>query len=702
MSKQQLQLELNSNQTREALIQRLSELGYERVNMVIEPGTFAVKGSIVDVFAVNQNQPVRCDFFGGGIDRLSSFRIDTQRSIRDIESTKIDEVGISNIKSLNFDTRLLDSELISNIQDGDYVVHERYGIGIFKGFCRLTVAGNEGEYIFIQFKGTDKLYMPLEQIPLLHRYAGSDAKPKLNPLYDGSWEKTRLKAHRSLKLIAEEIYQMYKDRMKIKGFACLPDTEEQIALEADFPFQETPDQLKAIKDVKADMESPRPMDRLVCGDVGFGKTEVILRAAVKAALNMKQVMVLVPTTILAEQHFHTFHIRCKGLGVSVSAMSRMKTAKQNRDVLNRLKNHDLDIVIGTHRLLQKDIEFKDLGLVIIDEEQRFGVKHKEKIKHMASNIDILTTTATPIPRTLYMSLTGSKSMSVLATPPPGRMPIRTIVSEFSNHLITDAVNFEMNRGGQVFFLHNNIQQLETIRAQLKTWLPECRVRIAHGQMTGAQLDDVMVAFYRHEFDLLLSTTIIENGLDIQNANTIIINRADRMGLSQIHQIRGRVGRSSIQAYAYVLFPLEAQLTPDSKERLQALKEAVGLGVGYQLAMKDLEIRGAGTLLGEKQSGHLTAIGFDLYCKLLEKNLKQVRGINVSDETLMQLKDSPNVFIPSSYIPDPQERLAMYQRLLTVKSNIQLKRLVLECKDRYGELNQKMIDFIKIIEEQLVI
>ena len=301
-----------------------------------------------------------------------------------------------------------------------------------------------------------------------------------------------------------------------------------------------------------------------------------------------------------------------------------------------------------------------------------------------------------------MSLTGSKAMSVLETPPPGRVPIRTIVSEYSNHLITDAVNFELKRGGQVFFLHNNIQQLETIRAQLHTWLPDCRVRIAHGQMTATELDDVMVAFYRHEFDLLLSTTIIENGLDIQNANTIIINRADRMGLSQIHQIRGRVGRSSVQAYAYILFPLEAQLTPDSKERLQALKEAVGLGVGYQLAMKDLEIRGAGTLLGEKQSGHLTAIGFDLYCKLLEKNLKQVRGVSVPDDPLLQLKDSPNVFIPSSYISDPQERLAMYQRLLTVKNNVQLKRLVLECKDRYGELSQKMIDFVKIIEQQLVI
>jgi transcription-repair coupling factor (superfamily II helicase) len=351
-------------------------------------------------------------------------------------------------------------------------------------------------------------------------------------------------------------------------------------------------------------------------------------------------------------------------------------------------------------LLQKDVKCKDLGLVIIDEEQRFGVKHKEKIKHMASNIDILTTSATPIPRTLYMSLTGSKSMSVLETAPPGRVPIRTIISEFSNHLITDAVNFELNRGGQVFFLHNNIQQLETIRAQLHTWLPECRVKIAHGQMSAAELDKVMVAFYKHEFDLLLSTTIIENGLDIQNANTIIINRADRMGLSQIHQIRGRVGRSSTQAYAYILFPLEAQLTPESKERLQALKEAVGLGVGYQLAMKDLEIRGAGTLLGEKQSGHLTAIGFDLYCKLLEQNLKKVRGIKVTDDALLQLKDCPNVFIPSSYIEDPQERLAMYQRMLTVKSSIQLKRLVLECKDRYGELNKKMLDFVAIIQGQL--
>ncbi|MEC8677478.1 MAG: transcription-repair coupling factor [Candidatus Margulisiibacteriota bacterium] len=702
MSKKAISVAINSSIDRDSLIESLILLGYERSSMVIEQGAYAVKGSIVDVFPSNQNQPLRFDFFSGNLDRLTSFRLDTQRSITELQETSIAPYDSLAMKRLDFDNRLLSSEVMANIQDNDYVVHERYGIGIYKGFTRLNVGDQEGEYVLIHFKGKDKLYMPLDQIPLIHRYSGSEANPRLNGLYDGGWERTRRQAHRELKKIAEDIYAMFKTRQKVTGFSFLPDTEDQLTFEMTFPFEETPDQARAIADVKKDMESDTPMDRLICGDVGFGKTEVILRAAVKAALNLKQVMVLVPTTILCEQHYNTFTERLKEMDLSVGIVSRLKSTTHNKKTINAFNHHKLDILIGTHRLLSDDVSPHDLGIIIVDEEQRFGVKHKEKIKAMSNNIDILTTSATPIPRTLYMSLTGAKAISTLATPPKGRVPIHTIIAEYSLDVIKDAIQKELNRGGQVYFLHNHIDELPIIESTLKELFPDLRIGIAHGQMKASQLEDVMMRFYNQTFDLLLCTTIIENGLDIQNANTIIINRADRLGLSQIHQIRGRVGRCSIQAYAYIFFPNIKDLTEESTGRLQALKEAVGLGVGYQLAMKDLEIRGAGTLLGEKQSGHLTSIGFDLYCKLLEENIKKVRGERLDDSVFISLKDHPNVFIPASYIPDAKERLAMYQRLLKSKNRMNLKKLQLECVDRYGKLPKRMVDFIQSIDVQLSI
>ena len=564
---------------RDEMIQSLLDLGYERSSMVIEQGTYSVKGSVVDVFPINQNQPIRCDFFGDGIDRLTSFRVENQRSIRDIESTQINSVDDSFVKRLTVDFRVLDSELMSNIREGDYVVHERYGIGVFSGFIRLVVSEKEGEYVFIQFKGSDKLYMPLDQIPLLHKYVGSEGNPRLNGLYDGRWSKVRQKAHRELQALAEDIYQLYKARQQVRGFSFAPDSDEQLAFELACPFKETEDQLAAIRDIKRDMESSRPMDRLLCGDVGFGKTEVIFRAALKAVLSLKQVMILVPTTILAQQHYETFTKRCKGIDIHIACMSRLKSVQQNKAVAKGVANHDVDIVIGTHRLLQSDIRFNDLGLIVIDEEQRFGVTHKEKIQSMATHVDVLTTTATPIPRTLYMSLTGAKAVSKLNTPPPGRLPIHTVVSEYSTDLIAQAIQSELARGGQVYFLHNHVKELDQMRSVLESTVPDCRVHCAHGQMSAAELDDVMLTFYNHDCDVLLCTTIIENGLDVSNVNTVIINRADRLGLSQIHQIRGRVGRSNRQAYAYVLYPKEAALSDESKARLQVLKEAVGLGVG---------------------------------------------------------------------------------------------------------------------------
>ena len=408
---------LDTGHTRDDFIEMLVDLGYERSSMVIEQGTYSIKGSVVDVFPSNQNQPLRFDFFSGQLDRLTSFRPDTQRSIREIDTTQISAYDSTLVNRLDFQTRVLNSEVMANMSLNDYVVHERYGVGLFKGFTRLTVGTNEGEYVEIHYKGADKLYMPLDQIPLLHRYSGSETTPSLNGLYDGKWEKTRRNAHRALAEMAKNIYEMFKARQKVTGFGFEPDGDTQLAIEQTFPFDETPDQLKAIQDVKRDMEASRPMDRLVCGDVGFGKTEVMIRAAAKAALNLKQVMILVPTTILCEQHINTFKSRFSSFDIRVEGMSRLKTAKHNRSVIDGLKNHHIDIVIGTHRLLSDDVMFKDLGLVIVDEEQRFGVQHKEKIKAIATNIDILTTSATPIPRTLYMSLTGAKAMSVLATPP---------------------------------------------------------------------------------------------------------------------------------------------------------------------------------------------------------------------------------------------------------------------------------------------
>jgi transcription-repair coupling factor (superfamily II helicase) len=685
--------------SRDAVVQSLSDADYHRVGMVIERGTFSVKGSILDVFPINHNQPVRLDFFSDELAAIHSFRVDTQRTLSVIDSVSILPVDGDVPPVMNFENRVLNTDVMSNIQDGDYIVHERYGVGMFRGFQRLTVGDQDGEYILIHFKGSDKLYMPLDQVPLIHRYAGSHATPRLNGLYDGGWERTRKKAHRALTELAQGIYDMAKRRQRVPGFAFSPDTEDQLTFELKCPFKETPDQTRAIQDVKSDMEASTPMDRLVCGDVGFGKTEVILRAAAKAVFNLKQVIVLVPTTILCDQHYKTFKERFNGTKIVVQSVSRLRSTQHNRQVIQGVKDHTVDIVIGTHRLLSRDVVLHDLGLVIVDEEQRFGVTHKEKIKKMAEKVDILTTSATPIPRTLYMSLTGARAISSINTPPPGRKPIQTIIQEYSLRAIRAAIKREMDRGGQVYFLHNHIDELPMMASQLVHQMPGLRVQIAHGQMNASELEATMMAFYAHEFDVLLCTTIIENGLDIQTANTIIINRADRLGLSQIHQIRGRVGRCATQAYAYILFPSTTELGAESKDRLQALKEAVGLGVGYQLAMKDLEIRGAGTLLGEKQSGHLTAIGFDLYCKLLDQNLKKIRGERVDNTALISLKGHPNVFIPSHYIPDANERLAMYQRLLGVSNRMGLKRLQLECIDRYGKLPKRMTAFIESIGVQ---
>ncbi|MBT5855640.1 transcription-repair coupling factor [bacterium] len=685
-----------------ALLGKLDDLFYKRVTMVMEQGEYAVRGSIIDIFPVNHTSPVRLDYLGNDLERLNTFNIATQKSLDAVKSVKLESARDSSKYSvLERQKETIDKSVISDIQIGDYVVHEDYGIGIFKGLEKRQFGDREGEYVFIEYRATDKLYVPLEQIHLLHRYSGGDSKAKVNALYDGSWQRIKQKTKKALRELAVEVYEMIKKRQAVKGTAFTEDSEYQLDFDNAAGFELTLHQAEAWEAIKGNMEADTPMDRLICGDVGFGKTELLMRAAFKAVESQKQVAILVPTTILAEQHLRTFRKRFDPYPYRIEGMSRLKSDSQCRTIIKDIKTQKVDIVIGTHKLLQKSIEYADLGLLMVDEEQRFGVSHKERIKQIKANVDVLTTTATPIPRTLYMALTGAKEFSVLKTPPPNRKPIQTIVAERHEDLIKEAINQEFDRNGQIYYLYNVVRGLPAKEKEIKRLFPNARIGIAHGQMTPEALDTVMVAFYKHEIDILLCTTIIENGLDISNVNTVIIDRAEYLGLSQIHQIRGRVGRSSKQAYAYVFYSNEQALSEKAQKRLQAVKEAVTLGAGYQLAMKDLEIRGAGTLLGEKQHGHMTAIGFDLYCKLLEESVLRVKheGRPPRKPSIL-INASLKAYIPESYIENPRERLAMYQRLTSLETKDQSEDLLWELRDRYGEPPLIVTNLLKAIIAQL--
>ncbi|HET9919038.1 MAG TPA: transcription-repair coupling factor, partial [Ktedonobacteraceae bacterium] len=511
------------------------------------------------------------------------------------------------------------ASFLAEVNPGDYVVHQEHGIGRFDGLVRLNMTGVEREYLLIQYAGTDKLYIPTDQLDRVTRYIGmGDAVPALSKLGTTEWTRAKAKVKENVQDIARDLLRLYSVREATPGYAFPPDSEQPWLqeLEDAFAYEETPDQERAIEEVKADMERPRPMDRLVCGDVGYGKTEVALRAAFKAVLDQKQVAILVPTTVLALQHYNTFKERLKPYPVHVELLSRFRSEKEQKQVLEDLAIGKVDIVIGTHRLLQKDVVFLDLGLLVVDEEQRFGVTHKERLKQMRSEVDVLTMTATPIPRTLHMSLVNLRDMSVIETPPQERLPIRTTIREYDEDLIREAILREIDRGGQVFFVHNRVMGIQVIAQKLQKLLPEARIAVGHGQMAEDQLERVMMDFSSGEYDVLVSTTIIENGLDIPNANTIIVNNAAHFGLAQLYQLRGRVGRGTHQAYAYFLYNKDAKLTPIQEKRLRAIFEATELGAGFRIAMKDLEIRGAGNLLGAEQSGFMNSVGFDLYSKLL--------------------------------------------------------------------------------------
>jgi len=807
------------------LIKKLIDLGYNRFDIVGERGEFSVRGGIIDVFPLNQEQPVRMELVGDRIESIRTFDPYNQRSTSKIEETTIlsaaetfetpifeyladntyiilDEMlALSRIAAelkeesplyLDFEqvkdharlelsyflsegeeevftspqsyisrfenippTSIIVSrhaerlkeelpelniirgelrggfifennvvitdrelfgeeiapraakpagregvadELLSDLKIGDFVVHENYGIGIYQGMQSLELDEVKQEYLLIEYLGEDKLYVPPHMIGLVEKYAGGgDAKPRLSRLGTQEWLRTRGRVKKALRDMTRELLELYAAREKLTGNAFPPDDLWQKELEATFPFEETPDQIRAIIEVKKDMESPQPMDRLVCGDVGYGKTEVAIRAATKAVSAGKQVAVLAPTTILVEQHYNNFKQRFKNLPFIVEMLSRFRGVKEQKTVVKSLAAGAVDVVIGTHRLLSKDINFKDLGLVIIDEEQKFGVAHKEKLKKLKKTVDVLTLTATPIPRTLYFSLSGAREMSMISTPPIDRSPIRTYVTPFSEAVIREAILREMDRGGQIYFVHNFVETITGAASKIKKLVPEARVAIGHGQMDEKKLEKTMLDFLERKYDVLVCTSIIESGLDIPNVNTILIDHADRFGLSQLYQIRGRVGRSAARAYAYLFYHPARSMTDQAVERLKAIQEFTALGSGYKLAMRDLEIRGSGNLLGAEQSGHIYEVGFDLYVELLEEAVRELKGepITPHREIIFDLK--VEAYIPESYITDEKQRIAIYRRMNNLRSRSDIEDLRKELVDRFGKTPEKLEKLFDLLQ-----
>jgi transcription-repair coupling factor (superfamily II helicase) len=571
-----------------------------------------------------------------------------------------------------------------DLQVGDYVVHVEHGIGQYQGLKEINQGDGNAEFMLLEYAEGARLYVPLTRLDLIQKYRSSEgAKPVLSHLGTQAWAKTKARVRKAMQDMADELLKLYAERKMAHGHAFPAGNEFVREFEDSFEFTETEDQAQAISDVIHDMESSQPMDRLLCGDVGYGKTEVAMRAAFKAVSDNKQVAVLAPTTVLAFQHYETFKQRFGPFPVTIEMISRFRNPKQQKEILQKLEAGKIDILIGTHRLLSKDLKFSDLGLLIVDEEQRFGVRHKERIKQMRKQVDVLTMSATPIPRTLHMSLVGLRDMSVIETPPKDRMAIQTVVASWDDKLIQSAIEQELERGGQVYFVHNRVDSIWEIAAKLQELAPEAKIIVGHGQMSEGELEKVMLQFMHHEADILVATTIIENGLDIPLCNTILINRADRLGLSELYQLRGRVGRSNRRAYAYLLVPREVELTPIARRRLAALKEFSDLGAGFKIAALDLELRGAGNLLGGEQSGHIEAIGFELYTQMLERAVREMKGEAGPDEAEIQLNLGLNIRIPGEYIPEENQRLQMYKRVARVETDSQLSDVTAELEDRYG-------------------
>jgi transcription-repair coupling factor (superfamily II helicase) len=588
------------------------------------------------------------------------------------------------------------------LREDDFVVHIDYGIGCYRGLKHLKIWGVSNDYLLLEYQDGDKIYLPVDRLNLIQRYIGGDGKPRLDKLGSHSWERAKKRAKAAASEMVKELLDLYAARQIFEGFKFPPVDQFYKEFEATFEYEETPDQMQAIDEVMKDMDKSKPMDRLICGDVGYGKTEVAIRAAYRVVMNGKQVAILVPTTVLAQQHHQTFRERFKIYPVVIEVLSRFKSPREQREILQRLKEGKVDIVIGTHRLLQKDISFRDLGLVVIDEEHRFGVSHKEKLKQMRKLVDVITLTATPIPRTLQMAVSGIRDLSLIQTPPENRLSIRTFVIRYDEEVIRDAIQREFERGGQVFFVHHRVQNIHMIANHLKRLIPEASLGIAHGQMKERELEKVMLQFVRKEVNLLVCTSIIESGLDIPTANTILINHAERFGLADLYQIRGRVGRGSHQAYAYLIIPGELTLSKDAMRRLRAIQELSELGSGFKLAVQDLEIRGAGNLLGPSQSGHIVAVGLELYTQLMEKAVRELRGEEVVEEVTPEIHFHLPAFIPETYVEDPGERLSLYRRLSLSRSDEEVETIGEELIDRFGKIPKEVDHLLEVIKVKILL
>lgn len=590
---------------------------------------------------------------------------------------------------------------INDIKEGEYVVHHIHGVGIYKGLTQQEIDGQYKDYLTIEYANSDKLHIPAEQINLLCRYRGSGTlKPHLSRMGGNDWTNTKMRVKKEVEKIAYDLLRLYAKRKMQKGIQFEPDTPWQVEMEEAFEYIETPDQMQSIIDVKSDMENENPMDRLICGDVGFGKTEVAIRSIFKAVSSGKQVAVIVPTTVLAMQHFQTIQERFKPFGINVQSLSRFRNAKEQKQTLKELSTGTCDVVVATHRLLQDDVIFKNLGLLVIDEEHRFGVRHKEKLKKLRENIDIISMSATPIPRTLYMSLSGIKDMSIINTPPKNRLPIKTFVGEFNETSLKNAIIHELDRDGQIFYLYNRVETIEEFKLQLQKLVPNARIAIGHAKLDEKTLEKVMVDFSNKEFDILLSTTIIESGLDIPNANTIIIHDSDKFGLAQLYQLRGRVGRSERQAYCYCFYKKNKNLTTDAIQRLKAIREFTTLGSGYQVALRDIEIRGVGNILGTKQHGHMVNVGFDTYCQLLEETVNELKG-EITEKNPPTIVDiNITAYIPDEWVGSAEQKMIEYKRLADVKSQIELDYIIDEWQDRFSKPPECVQNLIKLIKIRL--
>lgn len=589
-------------------------------------------------------------------------------------------------------------EDFSEIKPDEYVVHEIHGIGIFRGLSKLEFDGELKDYLTIEYAGKDKLYMPAEQIGLLCAYKGSGAiKPTLSKMGGVDWTNIKSKVKKDIQDVAKQLLRLYAGRKTVEGYAFEPDTIWQFEMEDAFPYTETPDQMKAINDTKSDMELDKPMDRLICGDVGFGKTEVALRAIFKAVMSGKQAAMVVPTTVLAMQHFATVCERFKPFPIKIAVLSRFRTNKEIKNSLEKLASGEIDVVIGTHRLLQDDVVFKDLGLLVIDEEHKFGVNHKEKFKMLKKNIDVLNMSATPIPRTLYMSLSGIRDISVIATAPTERLPVKTFVSEFKEDIVKNAINYEIERDGQIFYLYNRVETIYDFAAYLQKLVPNARIAVAHGKTDGAKLEKIMCDFRDGQYDVLLCSAIVESGLDIKNANTMIIHDADRFGLAQLYQLRGRVGRTDRQAYCYCLYKQNKLITEDAAKRLKAIKDFTTFGSGYQIALRDIEIRGIGNLLGTKQHGKMVTVGFDTYCSLLDETVKEMQDIKENKLKASIIDINVTAYIPDEWVGSKEQKMLEYKRLSEASTTEELDDIVSEWKDRFSKLEEPVENLIKLIK-----